>query len=123
VEKAHTSHHKTRAAAQAENTGLDCNREPGGVMRAGSSNRPSFTGQEGRRTARPRFEAALAAFGAVASMAFIFAIVAFVQTRPNVPTVPADCEFDGTRAFADLTGLVRFGPRPPGSPALVSELL
>ncbi len=84
-------------------------------MTAGSANRPSFTGQACRRTVRRRFEAALAALAAVASMAFVFA---FVQARPNVPTMPANSEFDGTRAFADLKRLVRFGPRPPGSPAL-----
>ena len=32
--------------------------------------------------------------------------------------MPANSEFDGTRAFADLKRLVSFGPRPPGSRAL-----
>ncbi len=84
-------------------------------MTAGSSNRPSFTSQACRRTVGRRFEAALAALAAVASMAFVFA---FVQARPNVPTMPANSEFNGTRAFADLKRLVSFGPRPPGSRAL-----
>ncbi len=87
-------------------------------MRAGSSNRPSFTGQACRRTVRRRFESALAALRAVASMAFIFAVVAFVQTRPNVSTPPGDGEFDGHRAFADLGRLASFGPKRPGSRAL-----
>jgi hypothetical protein len=51
-------------------------------------------------------------------MAFIFAVVAFAQTRPNVPTFSVDSEFDGERSFTDLNRLVSFGPRPPGSPGL-----
>jgi Zn-dependent M28 family amino/carboxypeptidase len=51
-------------------------------------------------------------------MAFIFAVVAFVQARPGVPTLSGDSEFDGERSFTDLKRLVSFGPRPPGSPAL-----
>ena len=87
-------------------------------MTAGSSNSPSFTGQACRRTVRRRFEAALAAFGALASMALVFTVVTFVQARPNVPTMLANSEFDGTRAFADLKWLASLGPRPPGSRAL-----
>jgi hypothetical protein len=87
-------------------------------MRTGSSDRCSFTGLVRRQAVRRRFKAALAASGALASMAFIFAAVAFVQARPNVPTLSGDSEFDGERSFTDLKRLVSFGPRPPGSRAL-----
>jgi len=87
-------------------------------MRTGSSDRSSFTGLARRQAVRRQLEAALAASGALASMAFIFAVVAFVQARPNVPTLSGDNEFDGERSFTNLKRLVSFGPRPPGSPAL-----
>ena len=87
-------------------------------MRAGSSSRSSFTGLVRRQAVRGRFEAALTASGALASMVFIFAAVAFVPARPNVPALPRVGDFDGERAFADLKRLVSFGPRPPGSRAL-----
>ena len=87
-------------------------------MRTGSLGKSSFTGLVRRQAVRRRFEAALAASGALASMAFIFAAVAFVQARPNVPTLSGDSEFDGERSFTDLKHLVSFGPSPPGSPAL-----
>ena len=87
-------------------------------MRAGFSSRSSFTGLVRRQAVRRRFEAALATSGALASIVFIFAVVAFVQARPNVPGLPRNSEFDGERAFADLKRPVSFGPRPPGSRAL-----
>ena len=87
-------------------------------MRSGSSNRLSTTDLVCRQAVRRRFEAALAACGALTSMALIFAAVAFVQARRDVPTLPGDSEFDGERSFGDLKRLVSFGPRPPGSRAL-----
>ena len=87
-------------------------------MRTGSSHRSSFTGLVCRQAVRRPLEAVLAASGALSSVAFIFAAVAFVQARPNVPTLSGDSEFDGERSFTDLKRLVSFGPRPPGSPAL-----
>jgi hypothetical protein len=81
-------------------------------MRTGSLGSSSFTGLVRRQVVRRRFEAALAASGALASMAFIFAAVAFVQARPNVPTLSGDSELDGERSFTDLKRLVSFGPRP-----------
>jgi len=71
-------------------------------MRSESSNRPSTAGLVCRQGVRSRLEAALAACGALTSMALTFAAVAFVQARPNVPILPADSKFDGERSFSDL---------------------
>ena len=87
-------------------------------MRTGSLGSSFFTGLVRRQAVRRRFAAALAASGALASMAFILAVVAFVQARPNVPTLLVDSEFDGEKSFTDLKRLVSFGPRPSGSRAL-----
>ena len=65
-----------------------------------------------------RVQAVLAASGAVASMTFAFAVVAFVQARSNLRALPRTGDFDGERAFTDLKRLVSFGPRPSGSRAL-----
>jgi glutaminyl-peptide cyclotransferase len=87
-------------------------------MRTKSSDRSCITGLVRRQAVRRRFEAALAASGALASMASSLPLFAFVQARPNVPTLSGDSEFDGERSFTDLKRLVSFGPRPPGSRAL-----
>src|SRR5215471_9778990 len=112
-------HHKARLLRRRGTSPWTAIGKQGGAMRTGSLGSSSFTGLVRRRQAvRRRFEAALAASGALASMAFIFAVVAFVQARPNVPTLSGDSEFDGERSFTDLKRLVSFGPRPSGSRAL-----
>jgi hypothetical protein len=81
-------------------------------MRTGSSNRPPFVGLVCRLAVRRGFEAALAACGVVTSMAFMFAVVAFVQATPEVPALSRSSEFAGERAFAELKCLVSVCTKP-----------
>jgi hypothetical protein len=52
------------------------------------------------------------------SLTIALALAAYIQARPNTPALAPGGEFDANRAFADLTHLVSFGPRAPGSRAL-----
>jgi hypothetical protein len=54
-------------------------------MRAGSSSRSSFTGLVRRQAVRGRFEAALTASGALASMVFILLPLPSFQRGPTCP--------------------------------------
>jgi len=93
---------------------LDSNPKQGKVMSAGSSNSLSLTGPACR---------ALAACGAVESMAFVFAILALVQSRPNAPALLRDGEFDGQRASTLSVGLEPLSLSPSLSRPLTGPLV
>ena len=83
-------------------------------MSTGSSNSLSLTGPACR---------ALAACGAVESMAFVFAILALVQSRPNAPALLRDGEFDGQRASTLSVGLEPLSLSPSLSRPLTGPLV
>jgi hypothetical protein len=60
-----------------------------------------------------RLKLTLVGLGALVSLTGVIALTAYTQARPNMLGLPRGGEFDANRAFADLKGIVSFGPRPP----------